>query len=32
LKERGSSYKELQEKLKEVVIKDEWHEMDELEL
>jgi hypothetical protein len=32
LKERGGFYRELQEKLKEVMIKDEWYEMGELEL
>jgi hypothetical protein len=32
LKERGGSYRELQEKLKEVVIRDEWREMSELKL
>jgi hypothetical protein len=32
LKERGGSYKELQEKLKEVVIRDEWREIGELKL
>jgi hypothetical protein len=32
LKERGGSYKELQEKLKEVMIRDEWREMGKLEL
>jgi hypothetical protein len=32
LKERGGSKRELQEKLKEVMIEDEWCEMGELEL
>jgi hypothetical protein len=32
LKERGGSYRELQEKLKEVVIGEEWCEMGKLEL